>query len=53
MNMVAEGYYASRCIYNLNKNVNAEIPIAETIYQILWERQLPSIGFENVEAVLV
>ncbi|RYZ30300.1 MAG: glycerol-3-phosphate dehydrogenase [Chitinophagaceae bacterium] len=53
MNMVAEGYYASRCIYNLNKNIGAEIPIAETIYSILWARQLPSIGFEKVEEVLV
>lgn len=53
MNMVAEGYYASRCIYNLNKNIGAEIPIAETIYQILWERQLPAEGFEKVEEVLV
>lgn len=53
MNMVAEGYYASRCIYNLNKNIGAEIPIAETIYQILWERQLPVEGFEKVEEVLV
>jgi glycerol-3-phosphate dehydrogenase (NAD(P)+) len=53
MNMVAEGYYASRCIYNLNKNIGAEIPIAETIYRILWERQQPAVGFEKVEQVLV
>jgi glycerol-3-phosphate dehydrogenase (NAD(P)+) len=53
MNMVAEGYYASRCIFNLNKNINAEIPIAETIYKILWEKQLPAEGFATVEEVLV
>lgn len=53
MNMVAEGYYASRCIYNLNKNIGAEIPIAETIYKILWERLLPAEGFREVEEVLV
>ena len=53
MNMVAEGYYASRCIYNLNKNIGADIPIAETIYKILWERQLPGEGFKEVEEVLV
>jgi len=53
MNMVAEGYYASRCIYNLNKNIGADIPIAETIYKILWERELPGEGFERVEEVLV
>jgi glycerol-3-phosphate dehydrogenase (NAD(P)+) len=53
MNMVAEGYYASRCIYNLNKNIGAAIPIAETIYKILWEKMLPAEGFEKVEEVLV
>lgn len=53
MNMVAEGYFASRCIYNLNKNIGAEIPITETIYKILWERELPVEGFEKVEEVLV
>lgn len=53
MNMVAEGYYASRCIYNLNKNINADIPIAQTIYKVLWERQLPAEGFKEVEEVLV
>lgn len=53
MNMVAEGYYASRCIYNLNKAIGAEIPVAETIYKILWERELPAEGFERVEEVLV
>lgn len=53
MNMVAEGYYASRCIYNLNKTIGAELPIADTVYKILWERQLPADGFEKVEEVLV
>ena len=53
MNMVAEGYYASRCIFNLNKHIGADIPIAETIYKILWERQLPAEGFKEVEEVLV
>jgi glycerol-3-phosphate dehydrogenase (NAD(P)+) len=53
LNMVAEGYYASKCIYNFNKNIGADIPIAETIYKILWERQLPAEAFEKVEEVLV
>ena len=53
MNMVAEGYYASRCIYNLNKAIGATMPIAETVYKILWERLQPKEGFEGVEEVLV
>ena len=53
MNMVAEGYNASKCIYNINKSVDAAIPIAETVYKILWEDVKPSEGFKRIEKVLV
>lgn len=53
MNMVAEGYNAAKCIYNINKSVDAAIPIAETIYKILWEEVKPSDGFKRIEQVLV
>lgn len=53
MKMVAEGYNASRCIYHINRSVKAEIPIAETVYKILWENVKPSEGFKQVEKVLV
>lgn len=53
LNMVAEGYYASRCMHNYNKSVGAEMPIADTVYEILWERLQPKKGFAKVEEVLV
>lgn len=53
MNMVAEGYYASKTIFNINKKIAGDIPIAETIYRILWERLNPTEGFSRVEEVLV
>jgi glycerol-3-phosphate dehydrogenase (NAD(P)+) len=53
MNMVAEGYYASRCIYNINQKIGADLPIAETIYKILWERMPAATAFCKVEEVLV
>ncbi len=53
MNMVAEGYNASKCIYNINKKINSDLPIAETVYKILWERLLPSEGFYKIEEVMV
>lgn len=53
LNMVAEGYNAARCIYNINKTVNAAMPVAETIYQILWEPVKPAEGFKRIEQVLV
>lgn len=53
MNMVAEGYNASKCIYTINQSVNATVPIAETIYRVLWENVKPSEGFKRIEEVLV
>jgi len=53
MNMVAEGYNASKCIFHINQKLGAEMPIAETIYRILWERLHPSTGFQSIEDVLV
>lgn len=37
MSMIAEGYFAVRCIHEMNKNFGADIPISETIYGILYE----------------
>ena len=53
MNMVAEGYNASKCMYIINKNILAEMPIAETIYKILWEHLSPVEGFREIEKNLV
>lgn len=38
MKMVAEGYYATRCIHELNLTYKANIPIIETVYKILYEK---------------
>ena len=53
LNMVAEGYNAAKCIYDLNKEIMAEMPIAETVYRILWENVKPINGFKQIEEVLV
>jgi glycerol-3-phosphate dehydrogenase (NAD(P)+) len=53
MNMVAEGYNAAKCIYNINSAVKAPMPMAETVYKILWENVNASEGFKRIEGVLV
>lgn len=53
MNMVAEGYNAARCIYEINRKVDAAIPIAETVYKVLWQDVKASDGFKRIEQVLV
>jgi glycerol-3-phosphate dehydrogenase (NAD(P)+) len=53
LNMIAEGYNASKCIYHINENIGADMPIAQIIYKILWERLQPSTGFSQIEAALI
>lgn len=53
LNMVAEGYYASKCIFSINKDVHAEMPIARAVYGILWENVKPSAAFREVEKQLI
>lgn len=53
MNMVAEGYNASKCISLTNSQVQAKIPIAEIVYQILWNNLPARQGFKQIESILV
>jgi glycerol-3-phosphate dehydrogenase (NAD(P)+) len=53
MNMIAEGHNASKCIHHINASVKASIPIADTIYGILWENVKAAKGFKRIEEVMV
>jgi glycerol-3-phosphate dehydrogenase (NAD(P)+) len=53
MNMVAEGYNAARCIHEINRSLDAAIPIAETVFKILWQNVKPAEGFKRIEQVMV
>jgi glycerol-3-phosphate dehydrogenase (NAD(P)+) len=53
LNMVAEGYNGSHCIYQVNRQMKASMPIAETIYRILWQGLDVRKGFGELEGGLV
>lgn len=43
MQMVAEGFYAVKSIYEINKKFNVDIPIVNAVYHILYEKIAPAI----------
>lgn len=45
MEMVAEGYYGTKCIHEINASLKVDMPIAECIYNILYERMNPQQAF--------
>jgi len=53
LNMVAEGFNGCRSIYQVNQKISCPMPIAETLYRILWEKFQPSRGFRFIEETLV
>lgn len=43
MDMVAEGYYAVKCVVEINKKFEVDMPIVQSVYNILYERISPVI----------
>lgn len=43
MDMIAEGYYAVKCITEINKEFKVEMPIVEAVYNVLYKRINPFI----------
>ncbi|HEX5554086.1 MAG TPA: NAD(P)H-dependent glycerol-3-phosphate dehydrogenase [Chitinophagaceae bacterium] len=53
MNMIAEGYYAAKCLHELNKSMQAPAPVAEGIYHILWQHRPPAEVFHKFKRLFV
>lgn len=43
MNMIAEGYYAVKCVHEINKAYKVDMPITSAVYNIAYEGISPAI----------
>lgn len=48
MNMIAEGYYATDLVYQMAKNMNFQMPIVESIHQVVYQNAIPRKVFKKL-----
>jgi glycerol-3-phosphate dehydrogenase (NAD(P)+) len=52
MKMVAEGYYASKCVNDILKKFELNLPIADAVYQCLYNGENPKKTFKSIQGLL-
>jgi glycerol-3-phosphate dehydrogenase (NAD(P)+) len=52
MNMVAEGYYAVKCVHEINSKLGVDMPISEATYRMLYERVAPIMEMRSLSEKL-
>lgn len=49
MEMVAEGFYGTKCIHEINQIYNVNMPILDAVYNILYDKKMPLIEIRNLK----
>lgn len=48
MEMIAEGYYGSKCIHEINEKYRVTMPIMDAVFEILYERRQPAVVMKEL-----
>lgn len=48
MEMVAEGYYGTKCIYELNNRYHVSMPIVDAVYDVLYNQKSPRLVMQEL-----
>jgi glycerol-3-phosphate dehydrogenase (NAD(P)+) len=52
MKMIAEGYYAVKCVVEVNKKHNVDMPITDTVHEILYNDASPETAMHNLANIM-
>lgn len=53
MNMIAEGYYAVKCVVEINKNLNVHMPITNAVNNIIYNNKNAKLEMEKLQELLM
>jgi glycerol-3-phosphate dehydrogenase (NAD(P)+) len=53
LKMIAEGYYAAKCMHHINQNLKVSTPILDFVYGILYEKISPRKAMETLKSQLI
>lgn len=48
MSQIAEGYYGTKCIHDINESYGVDMPIARAVYSIIYDRMNPRAAFDEI-----
>lgn len=51
MEQVAEGYYGTKCIYDINQQLHVDMPILDGVYDIIYRRINPTVVMRRLGEV--